>query len=310
MKKNLVNFLFGESQVDDEISALVESIEDMDIDDGGITLKVDKKPLAKALKAIGIETKGLESDPRGLSLVFSDGDAYRAAHKLLNEPDNMHKLAELGWVFSTQGDVAQVNEPAEFRMRFLEIDNIDPQNPEPNANAKVGARNGKIRDIVKKGREFATTKPDHDDDMNPVEFDDKGSEDNQKGVGKAKDGAKPEGKPKGVTKESLSEGGHKAGCKCNFCANFKGKGFAKKEKTEAPKEEPAEEMAEAQKVVDTMLQGESFAAKKNPGTPRGIMGHKSYPTMKVPKSYPDRKFAPAKGMVQPDNEVVNSQLKK
>lgn len=357
MKKNLINFLFGESQVDDEIGGLVESIADMEIDSGGIRLKVDKKPLAKALKAIGIESDGLESDPRGLSLVFPDGDACRSAHKLLVEPDNMHKLAELGWVASVQGDVSQTNEPEEFRIRFLDIDNIEPENPKPDANAKVGARNAKISTIVKKGREFATQKPKHDDDMNPVEFDDKTSSDNQKGVGKAKAGANPEGKIK-ESVDALLEGGHKAGCKCNFCVNYKGKGFGpKKDKpTEPEKEAESGEVEESsenvwkckkcgaetksqrkpdvcreckKKKTDLWLSSfdkkesaeeslkspeeivrESFGRRKNPGTPPGIMGHKSYPTMKLPKAYPDRKFAPAKGMVQPDSAVVNKQSKR
>src|SRR5512137_2680502 len=110
MKKNLIAFLFGESQVDDEIAGIVESIADIDTDGAAGDLKVDKQPLAKALSSLGIEDKTLENDPRGLSLVFNNAEEYRAAHAILNEPDSLHKLAELGWVFSTQGDVAMANE--------------------------------------------------------------------------------------------------------------------------------------------------------------------------------------------------------
>lgn len=196
MAKDLLKFLFGESQVDEEIAGIVESIADMDADeDGG--LKVDKQPLAKALSALDIDTKGLENDPRGLSLVFTNGDEYRAAHAILNEPTNLHKLAELGWVFSTQGDVAQTREPAEFRIRFLEISEVEPQNENPKPT-KGTAKNTAISAVIKKGREFATTKPPHDDDMNPVDHADPKDGGRHKGVGDAKDGAHPEGKPKGV----------------------------------------------------------------------------------------------------------------
>jgi hypothetical protein len=344
MRKNLIQFLFGESQVDDEIATLVEDIADMDTE-GATTLKVDKAPLSKIINALGIEGGSLEADPRGLSMVFDDGDLFRAAHVLLNEPDSMHKLAAAGWVYSLQGDVAQVNEPAEFRIRFLEIDNIEPENMKASADAGIDTRNKKIKDILKKGREFATTKPEHDDEMNPVEFDDKGSDDRGKGVGKEKDGAQPEGRPKGATKESLEEawkckkcggtesivaggdhkckdcgaaivpameGRHKAGCQCGFCKNMGSFGKKKpKDNDSGPDDggEPAEDEFKSENlqtpedVVNAMLEG-------NPGTQPGILGTKSFSTMKVPGEHTDRPFTPAPGMVQPDNEIVNKQAKR
>lgn len=208
MAKNLLRMLFVESQVDEELAALVEEVADIDMGDEA-TIKVDKAPLAKIVSALGIEGGTLEADPRGLSMSFDDGDLFRAAHAILNEPDSMHKLASAGWVYSLQGDVAQANEPADFRIRFLEIDEIEPEDMKASADAGIETRNNKIKDILKKGREFATTKPEHNDD-NPVEFDDKSSDDRNKGVGKEKDGAQPEGKPKGSTKES--HGDHVSAC--------------------------------------------------------------------------------------------------
>lgn len=205
MKKNLIAFLFGESQVDDEIAGIVESIADMDTDGAG-DLKVEKKPLATALSALGIEDKTLENDPRGLSLVFGNAEEYRAAHAILNEPDSLHKLAELGWVASPCGDVAMANEPAELRIRFLEIDNVEAYDTKATYSASDKARLNKVKEIIKKGREFATEEPDFDDDeCNPVDHSDpkKGAKD--KGVGSAKDGSDPDGKPKG------SEGSPSAG---------------------------------------------------------------------------------------------------
>lgn len=259
MAKNLINFLFGESQIDDELASLVEDIADMDTE-GASTLKVDKSPLSKIIDALGIEGGSLEADPRGLSMSFDDGDLFRAAHAILNEPDSMHKLASAGWVYSLQGDIAQANEPADFRIRFLEIDEIEPENMKATADAGIATRNNKIKDILKQGREFATAKPEHDDNS-PLDYDDKTGGGRGKGVGKEKDGAQPEGKPKGSTKESveeawkcpsceskdsyvrggiwkcswcdkeigpkmpkdeslIGEGKHKSGCQCGFCKNM------------------------------------------------------------------------------------------
>jgi hypothetical protein len=326
MKKNLISFLFGESQMDDEIAGIVESIADLDTD--GADLKVDKKPLASALRELDIDPENLEKDPRGLSLVFSDAEAYRSAHAILNEPDSLHKLAQLGWVFSTQGDVAMANEPTECRIRFLEIDNTEPYDAKASYSASDKTRLNKAKEIIKKGREFATTEPEHDEDCNPVEFSDPKDGGRKKGVGKEKDGADPEGKPKGsegspsagksgsepgkgdltqpkegTSPKSIKEAGHKASCKCTFCTKYKGRGFGKKSDDEKPEKEEVEEST-AIDIVNSMLEG-------NPGTPPGIMGTKSFKTMKVPGGNRDRGFKPAKGMVQaaPEGSIVAKQTK-
>lgn len=447
MKKNLIAFLFGESQVDDEIAGIVESIADLDAEGSG-DLKVEKKPLASALSDLGIDAKGLENDPRGLSLVFTVPEDYRAAHAILNEPDSLHKLAELGWVFSTQGDVSMANEPAELRIRFLEIDEIEPADTKASYSDSDKTRLNKVKEIIKKGREFATEEPDFDDDCNPVDHDDPKKGKRDKGVGTSKDGSDPEGTPKGaeggiktgsagsapkkgdltqpkegdkakLVKEAVwvdhgdgtgtydgpgydrptrmrsggnldltrptstgpsvadqirnsmtsgshrpeeiagnadylqqsgvlhapgceceeckadpigmssaatrqsrgrpgslpggpaagyyGEAGHKSGCQCGFCKN-KGniallrKGGKKPEKKEGEPE--VEETRTAHEIVNAMLEA-------NPGTPPGIMGTKSFKTMKVPGGSKDRKFKPAKGMVQaaPENSVVAAQTK-
>lgn len=430
MKKNLIAFLFGESQVDDEIAGIVESIADIDTDGAAGDLKVDKQPLAKALSALGIEDKTLENDPRGLSLVFSNADDYRSAHAILNEPDSLHKLAELGWVFSTQGDVAMANEPAELRIRFLEIDNVEAYNTKASYSDSDKARLNKVKDIIKKGREFATEEPDFDDDdCNPVDHADPKKGKRDKGVGDAKDGSDPEGKPKGSDgspsagsagsapgkggltqpkegdkaklvknegidwsarlkslrkrrgepvgegkKKNLKEGavlhaegcncqdcasdpigmstaasrgpgpamphmrevearvrpevdaihkphdqtaallrahgigeaGHKSGCQCGFCKNKGNIGnYRKGKKSEKPEKEEGEvDESTAAEIVNSMLEG-------NPGTPPGIMGTKSFKTMKVPGGHKDRGFKPAKGMVQaaPEGSIVAKQTK-
>jgi hypothetical protein len=230
MKKNLIQFLFADSQVDDEIAALVEDIADMDVENS-TTLKVDKAPLSKIISALGIEGGSLEADPRGLSMSFDDGDLFRAAHALLNEPDSMHKLAGAGWVYSLQGDVAQSNEPADFRIRFLEIDEIEPENLKVDPDSGIDARNKRVTAIMKAGREFATTKPGHDE-HSTLDYDGKGSDDRGKGVGKEKDGAQPEGKPKGATKESreIVVEGKSRKLKCDSCEALSVNGVATHER--------------------------------------------------------------------------------
>lgn len=333
-----MQFLFGESQTDDEISAIVEDIADIaDMSEDGTDLKIDKSPLSKALKSIGIDADALEKDPRGLSLVFSDGESYRAAHAILNEPDSLHKLASSGWVYSLQGDVAMANEPAEFRIRFLEIDNVVPSNLELKPT-KGTAKNTALSAVIKKAREFATAKPEHDD-MNPVEFDDKTSSNRRKGMGKESDGANPEGSPKiglsktssssGVNKGDLTkpsdgdnarmaeslidEGAHKTGCQCGFCKNkgniqqLLGKRKAKAEPVEEPAEEPKSTEESASSLVTKLLDS------SNPGTQPGILGVKSYPYLGIPSKSKDRKFKPPVGMKQPTGDtgsVVNKQVRR
>lgn len=459
MKKNLIAFLFGESQVDDEIAGIVESIADLDAE-GAEDLKVEKQPLAKALSSLGIDAGELENDPRGLSLVFGNAEEYRAAHAILNEPDSLHKLAHLGWVSAPQGDVAMANEPAELRIRFLEIDNVEPADAKASYSDSDKARLNKVKDIIKKGREFSTEEPDFDDDNNPVDHDDPKKGKRDKGVGDAKDGSDPEGKPKGsegnpsagssgsapgkgdltqpkegdnaklvkqegidwgkrlkalrarrgepvgegrgskehckhcgstahttancptgfagrtkgkekplkengilhaqgcecddcksdpigmstaasrqgghrpweeqiaraeaavrpevdrihkphdqtaalLKAHGLGEAGHKSGCQCGFCKNKGNIGLLRKGKGEKPEKKEGEvEESTAEQIVNSMLEG-------NPGTPPGILGTKSFSSMKVPGGSKDRKFRPAKGMVQaaPENSVVAAQTK-
>lgn len=290
MKNNLISFLFGESQVDAELAGIVEAIADIDTDNTG-SLKVNKKPLATALSAIGIENKNLVGDTMGLALVFDNPADYREAHALLNDPESLNKLAELGWVYSMQGDVAMSNEPAEFRIRFLDIYNVEPSDEEATYSDSDTTRLNKIKDIVKKGREFATTAPDFDSDANPVDHSDPKEGSRDKGVGKSSDGEKP---------KAVEEGAHKEGCTCGFCKNKGNISSIMKAKSGGS--------SEVESVVDSLLR----SAVENQGTPSGIFGRKSYPSMKVPGGNSDRAFKPAKGMKQayPENSVVDKQTKK
>jgi hypothetical protein len=108
----------------------------------------------------------------------------------------------------------------------------------------------------------------------------------------------------------LNEGKHRDGCSCGFCRNRgsfgkKNKGVDDQHDESSGTEQETEESL-AQDVVNAMLEWNP----KNPGTQPGIMGTKSFSSTKVPSGHTDRPFSPAPGMVQPDNEIVNKQVKR
>jgi hypothetical protein len=195
--KDLFAYLFGDSQVESEVEetkAVIEKI--MEEAEEQEPLKVKRTPLIAALKALGLKdvSDEVQYDPEGFCLVCKEESEYREYVRLLMEPDAMEKLAKLGWVVTRCGDVAMSNEPAEFRIRFLEITSTDDSDKDswPTQNDKL------MKSVVKKGREFMSEPGPHDEES-PVEYDDKTSDDNQKGVGKEQQGKDPEGKPKGST---------------------------------------------------------------------------------------------------------------
>jgi len=160
-------------------------------DDADLTTR--KSSLVDALKACGV-SGDVKDDPEGFCLAFEDGDEYRAACGCLAEPETFHKLAELGWVVAKGGDRAMSGEPADYGISFLEITTVVTGDSDKAPNAE------KVR---KDSRKDATAEQDRDDELNPVEDKDYTSDDNQKGMGDAKDGADPEGKPKGSKSESV-----------------------------------------------------------------------------------------------------------
>jgi len=201
MRKNLLEFLFGDVAIRQTTADLGENIvkifEEAD-ELEAVQMVASKKPLADALKAIGI-SQAVDAGYQMAEVKFTDADAYREAVQLLFEPENIHKLAELGWVATRgDGDIAQTNEPPEYKLNFVEISVAsDLENKEKAPD---------LEKVLKKGQEFATTPVDRDDDLNPVDntrSDKKGEK--QAGVGKAKDGEDPEGKPKGSTKKTESK---------------------------------------------------------------------------------------------------------
>jgi hypothetical protein len=190
MRKSLLEFLFGETAVQQSSTVLGEEVVKLFEEAAGEETEqmvANKKPLAAALKDIGISNEVIEG-PQWCE-IQCDGEAeYREHMALLRDPDAMHKLAEKGWVMAQLGDQAMGNEPPDFKIGFIELNMLDMPANKQDAES--------LEKVLKQGQKFATTPLDRDDDLNPVETDDKTSDDNQKGVGKASDGKQPEGKIK------------------------------------------------------------------------------------------------------------------
>lgn len=221
MRKNLFEFLYGVGCKGPDLSspavgeAVVRLFEEAD--DAELTaLTSEKKPLAAALKSIGI-TAAPAMGASWAEVHFADNEEYREACALVYTPDALHTLAVAGWVPAKCGDQAQANEPADYKLGFIELSVAETGDGEKAPDAE------KVRADAQKAD---TTPEDRNDELNPVEDPDKTFvDDNQTGVGDAKDGKDPEGKIKGA--KGVSEAKHKAGCACGFCSN-KGK-FGRKE---------------------------------------------------------------------------------
>jgi hypothetical protein len=195
MKNNWLEFLYGASQVDeaiedvltDDFAALLEQADSAEAE----SLAADKTTLSAALKAIGINSSGLQEDPEGFALITDDRDQYIAAINILSDPDSMHELCKRGWVASKCGDQAMTNENPEFKLRFLEIATTS-------GNDKDTAEEEST--IIKNAREFASEEPEHDDE-NPVDHEaPDGNKLKKVTVGEPTDGEKP----KGTIKDSLN----------------------------------------------------------------------------------------------------------
>lgn len=214
--KDLLSFLFLESAEADATELNIEeNLEQLfeaaaEAEQGSLQSK--KTPLAKALSQFGISDADLVLDPEGFSLTTDNRQRYEDAITVLGSADAMHKLAEMGWVVTKPGDAAMTNEPAQYRIRFLEITTVDANDREPKGGTYDTANR---EEVIKKAQKFASTPMDRgDDDLNPVEGETGKPDSLEKstkrtGVGDPKDGKDPEGKPKGsekAIKDALESG--------------------------------------------------------------------------------------------------------
>lgn len=195
MRKDLLNFLYGPALVNEDLGenlvSLFEKADKAEADE----MKADRKPLAKALKAIGVGAAISDDEAAEAECVFDTAEEYRKAMVVLSEPDNVHKLATMGWVVTPCGQTSMSGEEPSFKIGFLSLTDVDTDSSDkPESEEK----------IVKDARKFATTEEDRDDEMNPVENGLHGTKGKAPGVGKATDGASPEGKVKGAVKKAAT----------------------------------------------------------------------------------------------------------
>lgn len=191
MKTNLLEFLYGVSQQEAEIDDVLSDdfsklLEQADSEEAE-SLKAEKAPLSAALKSLGISSEALHEEPAGYALITDDRETYLNACAKLADAEAMHALAKKGWVATHCGDQAMSNEVPEYKIRFLDIATTTGDGTD-NSNAAEGDEK-----LLKKAREFATTEPEHDEDLNPVDHSaPEGNKLAKVKIGKAKDGAAPE----------------------------------------------------------------------------------------------------------------------
>lgn len=205
MKSNLLQFLFGESQQREEVEDILDESFTAMLEQAAAEedkeMAASKKSLSAALNDIGL--KCCKSDgPEDNVLCLDNREDYADAVRKLHDPDVMHKLATNGWVALLGGDTNMHNEEPHFVIKFLEIKTADTGDAE---------KAEKMKGVLDKAREFATTELDRDDDNNPVDSTDDGI--TKVKLPKAKDGKAPEAVKEGLTAsqtvDKLLEGGLK-----------------------------------------------------------------------------------------------------
>lgn len=209
MRTNLLEFLFGETVVretqghdlGEQIVRLFEEADEAECEE----MVANKKPLADALKALGID-EPVVAGAQCCEIHCSDDATYHCFCKKLADGDAMTKLAEMGWVVVKCGDSGMANEKPDYKIGFIEI-----QCNYTGAQDKPGKADDieKIRKDAQKddATEFKRKTSKDPVKGNPVELDDPDMGEKQTGIGKATDGKDPEGKPKGTAakvKESKS----------------------------------------------------------------------------------------------------------
>jgi hypothetical protein len=196
MRRDFLQQLFGDPSVEERlmqpahIDELISRIfEEADQQEAGL-LKANKKPLADALKSVGVNA-AVEAFPQWCEIRFDNEADYRAACASIFTPDAMHDLAQAGWVAAKSGDEGMANEAPDFKIGFFEVSVAGE-------DASDTEKAPDLEKVIKDGRSAATKEQDRDDDeLNPVENPDDEMGGKAEGVGKPKDGADPKGKPKG-----------------------------------------------------------------------------------------------------------------
>lgn len=187
VSKDLLKFLFQDSQRDAQLDAYLETLAEEADHEKDIASK--KSPLEKALKSAEVPTGDMELDPvRGYVLTFGNADDYEKAKRALESPEGMHAMAELGWLATDMGDREGTEASDKFQFNFIEIagTNDEPSDVEKAADVETS----EMEKVAKDSFEFVNGDIEDREDEKP-------SQDKDKGVGDAKDGADPKGSVKG-----------------------------------------------------------------------------------------------------------------
>jgi hypothetical protein len=140
---DFIKFLYQDSfEMGDELKTLFDHLAVLE------GVEVNKKPLDKALADLDLGLEKTVLDVEGLSLTFSDVEAYRAAHVKLFEPDVLAKLSEVGFVPAAANDTAQTMEVPNFKIFFIPIG----EGPEPDAKQMTDKE--ALKDVEKVGGKF------------------------------------------------------------------------------------------------------------------------------------------------------------
>lgn len=210
--KDLINFLFGESQkvqdadgVADDITSIFEEMEEIE------ALEVNKAPLERVLKEIEVEGDvKVDELSRELCVCVEGPNEYKDAINKVFDYDNMHKLAQGGWVPAKSGQDDKDN----FRIKFIEVSVHEPENNDKDVD---------LEDLIKKAQEFATTPMKRDNLVDAP----------KDGIVPSDKNNAPSGKSvKTKIKDSISEGEKLANRHTRTCQKCRGYGVIDLEKQE------------------------------------------------------------------------------
>lgn len=163
MQHDLIKFLFLDSQEEMRLDSILEEVA------GVARLEVKKKPLAAALKSLGIKTD-VELTADGYELSYDEYFDYSRDMVRLTSPDGVNSLAELGWVVASAGDVSGPGtmEVPEFRIKFFEVHTAEPSEGEGDEDLEkvqqhlqTAGMEGKTNELYGESLDV----PDPDDDL-------------------------------------------------------------------------------------------------------------------------------------------------
>jgi hypothetical protein len=139
---DFIRYLFDRSQREDARESFLEEVKEKTAK--ADKLKVNAKPLEKAVRAMGVpggEFAVAEGD--NLVLRFENETEYLDAVAKLTDPNRSYDLAEMGWYAVAEGDIASQAEPCGvLQIKFIETHVADAEDRTP----PVGERPEKAAD--------------------------------------------------------------------------------------------------------------------------------------------------------------------